>query len=323
MLQNFLKEGDVLRYLEDDLVQICYILTTSEYCLETVQQLEDKLKEKIDPSFTESIDLGDEKDLFHRVISNCIQILVHDLEAGCDLGLGVMSKVQWQNISNVGDQSEFVNLIVKEFRHFIPILRDNLASSRKYYTQFCLKFVSSFIPRYINNLFKCRPTLSLSQTSSTAPTANTAGISFGDSNVLGCEQLLLDTHSLKTVLLDLPSISSQVQRKAPASYTKVVICGMTKAEMIIKIVMAPIYPNQSFMEHYFKLLPESSIHEFQKVLDMKSIKRIDQANMLDLFRRCAPQDMLNQVQDPNDKQEGSDKGRIKKLENLLKKRIPT
>lgn len=326
VLQNFLKEGDVLRYSDDDLILICYILTTSEYCLETVQQLEDKLKEKIDSTFVERIDLGDEKDVFHRVISNCIQILVHDLESGCENGLTVMSKVQWQNISNVGDQSEFVNLIVKQLRHFIPIVRDNLASSRKYYTQFCLKFISSFIPRYINNLFKCRPTLSLSQTSSTAPTVNNAGGggSFGESNVLGCEQLLLDTHSLKTILLDLPSINSQVQRKAPASYTKVVICGMTKAEMIIKIVMAPIYPHQSFIDSYLKLLPESSIQEFQKVLDMKSIRRIDQANLnlLDLFKRCAPQEMLNQVHDPYEKPESSDRGRIKKLENLLKKRIP-
>lgn len=48
-------------------------------------------------------------------------------------------------------------------------------------------------------------------------------------------QLLLDTHSLKTVLLDLPSIGSQVLRKAPASYTKIVVKGMTRAEMILKV----------------------------------------------------------------------------------------
>lgn len=48
-------------------------------------------------------------------------------------------------------------------------------------------------------------------------------------------QLLLDTHSLKTVLLDLPSIGSQVVRKAPASYTKIVVKGMTRAEMILKV----------------------------------------------------------------------------------------
>lgn len=53
--------------------------------------------------------------------------------------------------------------------------------------------------------------------------------------LLPCCQLLLDTHSLKTVLLDLPSIGSQVLRKAPASYTKIVVKGMTRAEMILKV----------------------------------------------------------------------------------------
>ena len=48
-------------------------------------------------------------------------------------------------------------------------------------------------------------------------------------------QLLLDTHSQKMVLLDLPSIGSQVVRKAPASYTMIVVKGMTRAEMILKV----------------------------------------------------------------------------------------
>lgn len=46
---------------------------------------------------------------------------------------------------------------------------------------------------------------------------------------------MLDTHSLKTTLLELPSVGSKVQRKPPASYTKVVAKGMRKAEMILKV----------------------------------------------------------------------------------------
>lgn len=41
-------------------------------------------------------------------------------------------------------------------------------------------------------------------------------------NTVGAEQLLLDVHMLKTALLDLPSTGYQVQRKAPATYTKVI-----------------------------------------------------------------------------------------------------
>ena len=47
---------------------------------------------------------------------------------------------------------------------------------------------------------------------------------------------ILDTHSIKTLLLDLPSIGSKVAaRKAPASYTKIVVKGMTRAEMTLKV----------------------------------------------------------------------------------------
>lgn len=184
-----------------------------------------------------------------------------------------------------------------------------------------------------------------------------------NSNILGCEQLLLDTHSLKTILLDMPSIGSQVKRKAPASYSKVVVKGMTKAEMIIKIVMQQTTPAQTFIEQYLKLLPESSQTEFNKIMDMKGLKRSDSTYLLELYKRMAPKDVpppsTNPFENDSDLVEGSatstitnlmkasasessiastikqtasnvtssltasaDKGRIRKLENLIKKRLP-
>lgn len=182
-----------------------------------------------------------------------------------------------------------------------------------------------------------------------------------NSSILGCEQLLLDTHSLKTILFDLPSIGSQVKRKAPASYSKVVVKGMTKAEMIIKIVMQPTTPPQTFVEQYLKLLPESSHTEFNKIMDMKGLKRSDSTYLVELYKRMSPKDSgqqlsTNPFENENDsgvsstignilkstssegtiassiKQTASnvtssltasaDKGRIRKLENLIKKRLP-
>lgn len=251
------------------------------------------------------------------------------------------------------------------FHTTIPIVRDNLAASRKYYTQFCHKFVNSFIPRYINALYKCR--LMNSSSASNADVSGNANASSANatnhSSILGCEQLLLDTHSLKTILLDLPSIGSQVKRKAPASYSKVVVKGMTKAEMVIKVVMQPTTPAQAFIEQYLKLLPESSQIEFNKIMDMKGLRRSDSTYLLELYKRMAPKDIVPQSTNPfeNDsdsidtgngstisnamktsasensiastiKQTASsvtssltasaDKGRIRKLENLIKKRLP-
>ncbi|CRK95527.1 CLUMA_CG008996, isoform A [Clunio marinus] len=304
VIHSFLKEGEIPRYTKDERILICKILTTSEYCLETIQQLEEKLKEKIDPTFANNVDLSDEKDVFHRVMGHCIQLLVQDLENLCESALVVMSKIQWQNISNVGDQSPYINTIISHFKQTIPNIRDNLSSSRKYYTQFCNKFISSFIPKFINNLYKCRPT-------------NAEGVG----NIMGCEQLLLDTHSLKTVLLELPTIDSQVNRKAPASCAKTVIKGMTKAEMIIKIVMANINPHALFIEQYLKLLPDNTLAEFHKICDMKGVKRADQAQLIDLYKKMAPESQNEAEIDPTN-ETTDDKGRIKKLENLIKKRLP-
>ena len=140
-------------------------------------------------------------------------MLVQDLENSCEVALYAMSKVNklnlrlkkefqlkiwfkisWQNISVVGDQSSYVTAILNHIKNFVPLVRDNLVNSRKYYTQFCSKFVNNLINKFFNNIFKCKM---ISQ--------------------VGIEQLLLDAHSLKTALLELPTINSAVARKAPAT----------------------------------------------------------------------------------------------------------
>lgn len=71
LIQNFsslLKEGEISRYTKDELTKICCILTTAEYCLETTQQLQDKLKEKIEPTLSNQIDLSKEQDGFHKYV---------------------------------------------------------------------------------------------------------------------------------------------------------------------------------------------------------------------------------------------------------------
>ncbi|XP_016412513.1 vacuolar protein sorting-associated protein 53 homolog isoform X1 [Sinocyclocheilus rhinocerous] len=297
------KEGsEVAKFTMEELCLICSILSTAEYCLATTQQLEEKLKEKVDKTLMERINLTGEMDTFSTVISNSIQLLVQDLDAACDPALTAMSKMPWQSVEHVGDQSPYVTSVIMHIKQNVPIIRDNLASTRKYFTQFCIKFTNSFIPKFINHLFRCKPI-----------------------SMVGAEQLLLDTHSLKTVLLDLPSIGSQVVRKAPASYTKIVVKGMTRAEMILKVVMAPHEPSVVFVDNYIKLLADSNPETFQKILDMKGLKRSEQGTMLELFRQRLPNPPSGpdggpslSFSAPTPEQESS---RIRKLEKLIKKRI--
>ncbi|XP_019741583.1 vacuolar protein sorting-associated protein 53 homolog isoform X2 [Hippocampus comes] len=304
-ISSLLKEkeaSETAKFTLDELCLICSILSTAEYCLATTQQLEEKLKEKVDKILVERINLTGEMDTFSTVISNSIQLLVQDLDAACDPALTAMSKMPWQNVEHVGDQSPYVTSIIMHIKQNVPIIRDNLASTRKYFTQFCIKFTNSFIPKFINHLFRCKPI-----------------------SMVGAEQLLLDTHSLKTVLLDLPSIGSQVLRKAPASYTKIVVKGMTRAEMILKVVMAPHEPPVVFVDNYIKLLADGNPETFQKILDMKGLKRGEQSSMLELFRQRLPTPPSGadgstslSFSAPTPEQESS---RIRKLEKLIKKRL--
>nr|XP_001151796.2 vacuolar protein sorting-associated protein 53 homolog isoform X4 [Pan troglodytes] len=152
------KEGsEVAKFTLEELCLICNILSTAEYCLATTQQLEEKLKEKVDVSLIEQINLTGEMDTFSTVISSSIQLLVQDLDAACDPALTAMSKMQWQNVEHVGDQSPYVTSVILHIKQNVPIIRDNLASTRKYFTQFCVKFANSFIPKFITHLFKCKP----------------------------------------------------------------------------------------------------------------------------------------------------------------------
>lgn len=297
--QSFLKEGESTRFNKEEQSRICCILTTAEYCLETTQQLEEKLREKTDKCYSEKINLSQEQDIFHNVISNCIQLLVQDLESACESALTAMTKVQWSAIEVVGDQSNYVNTIVAHLRQTVPTIRDRLSSCRKYFTQLCVKFASSFIVKLVQQLYKCKPL-----------------------NTVGAEQLLLDVHMLKTALLDLPSTGYQVQRKAPATYTKVVVKGMASAEMILKIVMSPIESPKDFVKQCRVRLPDLQAPEFQKILDMKGLKKTEQVLLLEQFKQPENIDISHDtrnyiIQDSPE----HEAGRIKRLEKLIKKRI--
>jgi len=295
-LASLLKDNEV-KFTEEEKRMICCILTTAEYCQETTQQLQDKLQEKIDAQFADKIAMNSEQDHFHLVITNSIQLLVQDLENNCEPALTAMMKVHWQSIETVGDQSAYVSAIVGHLHKSIPVIRDNLYSSRKYFTQFCIKFVNSFIPRFINNIYKCKPL-----------------------PITAAEQLLLDTYSIKEALLKLPALGTSVERQPPSSFTKVVVKGMYKAEMILKVVMSSHNLQTSFVENYIKLLNDADVSNFQKILDMKGMRRSEQHSMLEIFRT----QMVTNTNGPETVQEtniGTDSSRIKRLEKLIKKQF--
>nr|CAG4643761.1 EOG090X024P [Lepidurus arcticus] len=312
IIQNFqylLKEGDSgsLKLTSEEIGNVCCVLTTAEYCMETTSQLELKIKEKVDTNLTGEISLQGEQDMFGKygvfsVVGHCIQLLVSDLELTCDAPLQSMTRVQWSAIECVGDQSPYVTTLATNWKQTVPLVRDLLSSTRKYFTQYCVRFANSFIPKLVSSLFKCKPL-----------------------GVLGAEQLLLDVHMMKSLLLDLPSLESLVRRKPPASYTKVVSKGMTRIELMLKLCIDQSETPERFIDQYIKLLPDSDLPELQRLLELKGVRRADQQVMTETYLSriptvaAAPAALSSPtVSSVKRDQESS---RIRKLEKLIRKRL--
>jgi len=93
LIQTLLRDGETTRLDVKEMRRVCAVLVTAEYCADTVTQLEEKLKEKIVDSLKDKVSLSEELDLFHSVITACLQFLVQDLDTACDASLVAMTKV--------------------------------------------------------------------------------------------------------------------------------------------------------------------------------------------------------------------------------------
>ncbi|KAH9697163.1 vacuolar protein sorting-associated protein 53 A [Citrus sinensis] len=97
------------------------------------------------------------------------------------------------------------------------------------------------------------------------------------------DKMLLDTQAVKTILLDIPSLGRQTSNAA--SYTKFVSREMSKAEALLKVILSPV---DSVADTYRALLPEGTPMEFQRILELKGLKKADQQTILDDFNKHGP-----------------------------------
>ncbi|KAH3777512.1 hypothetical protein DPMN_178959 [Dreissena polymorpha] len=107
---------------------------------------------------------------------------------------------------------------------------------------------------------------------------------------------------------------------------------MTKAEMLLKVMMSHHEPAKVFIDNYLRLLSDSpDIGEFQKVLEMKGLKRSEISSLVDMYRAHMPVSMAigRQGSDTLTHTQAStatstpepESSRIRKLEKLIKKRL--
>ena len=277
-------------------VTVCHVIGTCEYCAETVEALEDLIRETVDDEFKSKIDMMGTQEgksflgyvssrffftcifcanipfyfvstAFHEITAKSIRILVSGMENRLEEPLKTMTSINWAAFAEVGEESDYVRYMHKEIQPFVSTARGLIPKS--YFQSFCDKFALEFTKTYYDSLVRLK---SISEP--------------------GSQQLLLDVYNLKTLILKLPvlekSAASTTARKAvatgstiaPAMYTKMVQKQFKKIELLLKMTGTPV---NLLIDVFKDQWHGGTAHDLQQVMSLKGMQRGQQAKMFENF----------------------------------------
>eukprot|EP01114_Cavostelium_apophysatum_P019690 TRINITY_DN6415_c0_g2_i2.p1 TRINITY_DN6415_c0_g2~~TRINITY_DN6415_c0_g2_i2.p1 ORF type:complete len:816 (-),score=248.73 TRINITY_DN6415_c0_g2_i2:14-2461(-) len=242
---------------EKDETVLCLIVNTTEYIRTNTEAMTSAFKTLINPKFAEKIDLSKEQTDFDNVAVKAMTALVSRLLSRAHPALHALSRIQWATIEIVGDQSDYVNTLGAALIGCVTNLSNLLTNETNFkfvLDSFCREV---FIPALINAIFEAKRV-----------------------NEIGAQQLMLDANAIKSLLLDLPGIGKQ-KGAASRQYTKIVTKGMSRVEILLKLV--GVTPVESLVESYKTMIENPNETEFVKMLELKGLNRNDQKILMDKY----------------------------------------
>ncbi|GAA6008665.1 Vps53p [Rhodotorula paludigena] len=241
-----------------ELQTACLVLNTAEYCLETAAQLEERLQERIHPDFRDRVSLEAEKELFTGTTSAALLAMLRELEFTIEPCFASMLRNPWKDAEYVSSESVYVGDLTRALETVVGAVREGV-EQKKYVRSTCDKVVGLVLAKFTQTIVKARP---ITQT--------------------GAEQILLDLQGLKHCLMHLV-IAPGDTAPIPTSYSRYVTRNVQNIDTLLKVIMSPEDPPEDFVKHYLLLVPCQSFSDFQKVLELKGVRRADQNQLLDLF----------------------------------------
>ncbi|DBA83910.1 hypothetical protein WJX77_004419 [Trebouxia sp. C0004] len=245
---------------DDDLPIVCTIVSTAEYCNDIVGSLGRSVAKMLDPPYGEQVDVSEEEDQFQAVTTACLTVLILAVETRLDTALQQMTRMPWATLETVGDQSEFVNVFSKVLGQIGPRIGASLNAN--YFRFFCDKLANSFTPRFYEYIFRCRK--------------------IGEA---GSQQLLLDTQAIKGLLLELPAAGKgkgEEGQAGPAGFSSWITRELGRAEALLKVVGSR---PDTLADNFFTLMPSGTLPDYQRIIDLKAMKRSEQQQCIDAFNK--------------------------------------
>jgi vacuolar protein sorting-associated protein 53 len=247
-------------------VTVCHVISTCEYCADTMEALEELVRDTIDEEYKARVDMISDQEQFHEITAKSIRVLVSGLTNRMEGAMKNMASANWGACDAVGEESGYVLNIHEEAEPFVKTIRHLLPTS--YFRTFCDKFAVSFMTAYYDNLLRVKR---ISEP--------------------GTQQLLLDVYNLKTLFLKLPVLEDAAlsgEKKAsaagpsiaPAMYTKTIQKHFGRMETILKLVGTPL---DLLIDNFKVQWPGGTSADFVVVMNLKGMKRPEQASLLEKF----------------------------------------
>ncbi|THC93914.1 hypothetical protein EYZ11_006596 [Aspergillus tanneri] len=237
------------------LEELISVLNTADYCYTTCNQLEEKIKGRLDKNLKQSVDLQSQADSFMGIASAAVRGLVRQVEIDLEPCWREMRNTPWNRLEAVNDQSSYVGeLLSKTQTRSSEILL--LLHKQQYARAFSDHLVELICNLFITSISQCKP---ISET--------------------GAEQMLLDAYTLKT------GLTSLLPAPAPAGFVKRVNNSFAKIETLLKTVQVQPSPPEALVQAYLLHIGDRNNANFRKILDLKGIRsRQEQNHLVELFQ---------------------------------------
>jgi hypothetical protein len=176
------------------------ILNTADYCYLTCNQLEEKIKGRIDEELRAKVDLQSQADAFMGIASATVRVLVRKVEIACDQSWREMRNTPWSKLESVGDHSTYVAELLRSVKERSAEVLKCL-HKQQYARAFCDNLVDLMASTYIANVVQSKPI-----------------------SEVGAEKMLLDSYVLKKGFMEIPTLNEEPGTAPPASYVSSAFC---------------------------------------------------------------------------------------------------
>jgi len=230
---------------EDDELKLAYIVNTWEYCNTILPALDDHIKNEIEESYKDKVDLESSQELFRVLINQVIQCLLTSVETKILDQLNSMLKMNWNNFNSVNDNLECIKNVTKILKSITKILSPKMNST--YYSYFLNKLLPSIPKYFLDTIYKIKKC-----------------------NEESSQQFMLDLLELKSSVLDILKGTSSVSK----NLEKFVKKNVSQAESRVKVLGVP---KDQIWEVYNRWVTDGdkSIEDFEKLVKIRGYNKTE------------------------------------------------